>query len=158
MIDKKGRLVVFHGGQLIGIITAADLIRSLPEYPETSLKVDDIMTREVSAVDWDVTVAEVAKIMGKERIGSVVVTRYKKPSGIFTERDLLTTFLATGKSLETKTGNAASFPLITIPSGTSVNRAAITMASKHVRRLPVVKGEKIVGIVTARDLVEAYSK
>ena len=60
--------------------------------------------------------------------------------------------------MNTKVGDVASSPLITIPSGTHVHIAGYTMALKHVRRLPVVKDEKIVGIVTARDLVEAYSK
>jgi CBS domain-containing protein len=42
--------------------------------------------------------------------------------------------------------------------GTSVNEAALTMALKHIRRLPILKDSEIVGIVTARDLVEAYAK
>ncbi|MGE5533848.1 MAG: CBS domain-containing protein [Bacillota bacterium] len=45
-----------------------------------------------------------------------------------------------------------------MPAGTSVHRAAASMALKHIRRLPVVKNDKFVGIITARDLVEAYAK
>jgi CBS domain-containing protein len=71
---------------------------------------------------------------------------------------LLTTFLATGKALFTDVGPACSQPLIVIPAGTSVHRTAATMALKHIRRLPIVKDDKLVGIVTARDLVEAYAK
>jgi CBS domain-containing protein len=41
MIKKKGRLAVFECGKLVGIITASDLIRTLPEAPETEVKVDD---------------------------------------------------------------------------------------------------------------------
>lgn len=155
MISKKGRLAVFEAGKLVGIITASDLIKSLPESPETSLNVDKIMTKEVIMVPSSTTVEEVAEIMGEKRIGSVIVTRRGKPFGIFTERDLLTTFLTRGKSLKTSVGVAASSPLITIPLGTSVNQAALTMALKHIRRLPIFKDNAIVGIVTARDLVEA---
>ena len=158
MIEKKGRLVVFHEGKLVGIITASDLIRTLPEVPETLLKVDDIMTKEVETSEGDTTVGRIAKIMGEKRIGSVIITKNKQPHGIFTERDILTTFLAKEKTLDTMVGNVASSPLIIIPSGTSVHKAAYIMASKHVRRLPVMKDNKIVGIVTARDLVEAYAK
>lgn len=158
MIAKKGRLTVFKEGKLVGVITASDLIRSLPDVPETELTVDDIMTKPVATSEGGATVGEIAKRMGKERIGSVIITQRKKPIGIFTERDLLTTFLAKGKSLNTKVSGVASSPLVTVPSGTHVHRAAYTMASKHIRRLPVVKDDKIVGIVTARDLVEAYSK
>jgi CBS domain-containing protein len=55
-------------------------------------------------------------------------------------------------------GPECSSPLITIPAGTSVHRAAATMAVKHIRRLPIVKDDKLAGIITARDLVEAYAK
>ena len=48
--------------------------------------------------------------------------------------------------------------LITIPTGTSVHQAAYIMATKHVRRLLVMKENNMVGIITARDLVEAYTK
>ena len=116
------------------------------------------MTREVEMSESETPVRDAAKIMGEKRIGSLIVTRNRQPYGIFTERDLLTSFLAKEKSLDTMIGEAASSPLITIPSGTSVHKAADTMASKHVRRLPITKNNKIIGIVTARDLVEAYSK
>ncbi len=98
------------------------------------------------------------KLWVANRIGSVIITREKEPFGIFTERDLLTNFLAKGKALFTDVGPECSQPLIAIPAGTSVHRAAATMALKHIRRLPVVNDEKIVGIITARDLVEAYAK
>jgi CBS domain-containing protein len=45
-----------------------------------------------------------------------------------------------------------------IASGSSIRETALTMASRHISRLPVTEGDEIVGIVTARDLVEAYSE
>ncbi|MDD1679923.1 MAG: CBS domain-containing protein [Methanomicrobiales archaeon] len=158
MIRKKGRLAVFECGDLIGILTASDLIRSMPDAPETSLCVDDFMTKKVVTVSEGTTLARVTDRMGKERIGSVVVTRKEKPIGIFTERDLLTTFLAQKKPLTMKVGEAISTPLITAPVGISLHEAATLMAAEHIRRLPLLKGGEIVGIITARDLVEGYAK
>jgi CBS domain-containing protein len=158
MINKKGRLAVFDTGTLMGIITASDLIKSLPEVPETEIKVDDFMTKDVVIAEETTPVISIARIMGKQRIGSVIITRKGEPFGIFTERDLLTDFLATGRDLYTEVGPACSWPLIAIPSGTSVHRTAAAMALKHIRRLPVVRDDKLVGIITARDLVEAYAK
>jgi CBS domain-containing protein len=103
------------------------------------------------------TIEAVIQIMGEKRIGSVLVTRRRKPIGIFTERDLLTTFITRGKPLDITVGSAASSPLITIPAGSSVHHTALTMTLRHIRRLPVVEKTKIVGIVTARDLVAAYA-
>ena len=158
LTGKKGRLAVFEAGKLVGIITASDLIKSLPEVPETDAKVDDLMTKEVVIADEGTSVLRTAGLMGRQRIGSVIVSRNGDPFGIFTERDLLTAFLAKGKALFSEVGPDCSSPLITIPAGTSVHRAAATMALKHIRRLPIVKDDKIVGIITARDLVEAYAK
>jgi CBS domain-containing protein len=158
MIQKKGRLAVFDGGKLVGVITASDLISSLPEVPETEVKVDDFMTKEIVTADEETTVASITKIMGEKRIGSVIVTSNEEPFGIFTERDLLTTFLVKGKSLLTKVGKEASAPLIKAPAGTSVHKAAAIMVLKKIRRLPITLRDELVGIITARDLVEAYAK
>jgi CBS domain-containing protein len=158
MIAKKSRLAVFDAGTLVGIVTASDLIKSLPDVAETEIKVDEFMTKEVVYADQETSVLNIAKTMGSNRIGSVIITREKEPFGIFTERDLLTNFLAKGKALFADVGPECSQPLIAIPAGTSVHRAAATMALEHIRRLPVIKNEKIVGIITARDLVDAYAK
>jgi CBS domain-containing protein len=158
MIQKKGRLAVFDGGKLVGVVTASDLIISLPDVPETEVKVDDFMTKEVVTADEKTPVASVVKIMGAQRIGSLIVTSKGKPFGIFTERDLLTTFLVKSKPLILEVGKEASSPLITAPAGISVHKAATTMALKKIRRLPIAIKNKLVGIITARDLVEAYAK
>lgn len=104
MISRKSRLAVFDAGTLVGIITASDLIKSLPDVAETEVKVDDLMTKEVVYADEETSVLNIAKIMGSQRIGSVIITREGEPFGIFTERDLLTNFLARGKSLFTEVG------------------------------------------------------
>ena len=158
MMQKKGRLAVFDCGDLVGIVTASDLIKSLPEAPETEVKVDDSMTKQVRSVDEKTSVATVVEIMGKRRIGSVIVTRKGEPYGIFTERDLLSTFLTIGKPLINDLSEEAKSPLITAEVGTSIHQTAVIMTINHIRRLPITKKAKIVGIITARDLVEAYTK
>jgi CBS domain-containing protein len=162
MIEKKiRRLGVHDSGKLVGIITASDLIRSLPEIPETMrvwFEVDYFMSEGVITADEETTVENVAKIMGKKSIGSVVITSQGEPIGIFTERDLLTRFLAKDKSLKIEVGKACSKPLNTAPIGISVHDAAAIMTSKHIRRLPITRDGKLVGMLTARDLVEAYAR
>lgn len=158
MMTRKGRLAVMDKGKLIGIVSASDFIRSLPDVPETVVKVEDYMTSEVVTVDEEKSIAEIAVIMGKERIGSVIVTAEGVLKGIFTERDLLTTFLSEGKDLDVPLKDYATTPLIVAPAWISVYEAAYIMAEKHIRRLPLVEEEELVGIITARDLVEAYAK
>jgi CBS domain-containing protein len=159
MMKKKGRLAVFDREDLVGIITASDLIKSMPWVEETRLMVDEFMTRKVETFDDGVKVSVVARVMGEKRIGSVVVKRQEAPVGIFTERDLLTTLLAKAVALDIPVGEVCSSPLYVIPSGTPVNVTAHVMSSRHIKRLPIVdEDETMIGIITARDLVEAYAK
>jgi CBS domain-containing protein len=158
MINKKGRLGVFVCGRLAGIITASDLIRGMPEAPETSMVVDEFMTREIVTINDDETVLAAARIMGQQRVGSVIVTSGERPLGIFTERDLLSTFLARSRSLDIPIGEACSGLMTSAPAGISIHEAARIMAAKHIRRLPLKNKKQIAGIITARDLVEAYAK
>ena len=162
MIEKKiRRLAVSEHGKVVGIITSADLIRSLPATPETMrawFEVDYFMSKSVITADEETSVEGVAKIMGEKSIGSVIVTSHGEPIGIFTERDLLTKFLAKDQSLKIEVGKACSSPLITAPLGISVHDAAAIMTSKHIKRLPITKKGKLVGFLSARDLVEAYAR
>ncbi len=157
MIKQKGRLVVMEGRHLHGVVTASDLIRSLPEAPETSTLVKDFMTKDVRHASPDEKVIDIAKIMGKERIGSVIVDMADNRWGIFTERDLLTKVIYMGGGLEDPIGSYTSSPLVTTRPDWSVHRSAKLMSEKHVRRLPVLEGCEMKGIITARDLVEAYA-
>jgi CBS domain-containing protein len=158
MINKKGRLAVYICGKLVGIITASDLIRGMPEAPETLMFVDEFMTREIVTVDEEETVRAAAGVMGQQRVGSVIVTSNEKPLGIFTERDLLSKFIARSQSLNIPLGEACSGLMTSSPAGISIHEAARIMAAKHIRRLPIMKKNQIIGIITARDLVEAYAK
>jgi CBS domain-containing protein len=162
MIEKKiRRLAVCDSGMVNGIITASDMIRSLPRAPENMkvwFQADYFMAKQVVTVDEEMLVENVAEVMAEKHIGSVIVTRQRKPIGIFTERDLLTKLLAKDKSLILEVGNACSSPLITTPIGTSVYDIATIMINKHIKRLPITKDQKLVGILSARDLVEAYAR
>ena len=162
MIENRiRRLPVREHGKVVGIITAADLIRCLPESTENLqpwFEVDYFMRKRIITADQETSVEGVAKIMGEESIGSVIITRNEEPIGIFTERDLLTKFLAQDKSLKIAVGKACSSPLITAPLSSSIHDAAAVMTSKHIKRLPIIKDEKLIGILSARDLVEAYAR
>ena len=162
MIEKKiRRLAVGKAGKIIGIVTSSDLIRCLPETPETMqpwFEVDYFMSKGVITADEEMSVENVAKIMGTKSIGSVVITRTGDPIGIFTERDLLTKFLAKDESLKIAVGDVCSSPLISASLGITIHEAAAIMTSKHIKRLPITKDGKLVGMLSARDLVEAYAR
>ena len=155
---KSSRLGVFDGGNLAGIITASDLVKSLPDVAESKVRVDDYMSKAVVLADEEMHINAIADMLGRNRIGSVIIAREGEPYGIFTERDLIANFLAVGRKMFTEVGPECSSPLITIPAGNSVHKAAVLIALKHIRRLPVVADGVVVGMITARDLIGAYAK
>ena len=159
MIRKKGRLVVMKKGAMVGVVTASDLLKGLPETRETEVQPLRYGTEKVETSDKNASVAKVVKLKGIQRIGSVVVTSEGKPMGIFTERDLLTTMIAKGKPLSTPVGDVASTPLMVTDANVNVYEAANIMTHNRIKRLPLVdENDELRGIITARDLVEAFSK
>lgn len=121
-------------------------------------KVKEIMVSPVVTVDAETTIYDASIIMGERKIGSVVVTRDSKPIGIFTERDLLTKVIANGLDMKNiKVAIPMSSPLITIDEETSVKDAIILMAGRKIMRLPVVREEKLVGMITGTEIFNFLS-
>lgn len=91
--------------------------------------------------------------MVKHEIGSILVTEKDKPMGIITERDIVKRLGSKGGAgLGEKTGKVASRPLVTAKPTTEIWEAFRMMLANKIRRLPVIKGGRLVGIVTERDL------
>ncbi len=158
MISNKSRLVVMKKGTLVGIVTASDLIKGVPETFEIYAQPLRYGSKRVETADKSVSVAKIVKIMGEQRIGSVVITSDGKPMGIFTERDLLTMLMSRGKPLSTPVGEVTSMPLMVTDVDVNVFEAANIMTHYRIKRLPLVdENDELKGIITARDLVEAYS-
>lgn len=157
MVEKKKRLLVFEGDKMVGIVTASDLVRGIAEAAVDS-GVEGVMSKKVFCLNDDATALDAAQMMASKRIGSVVVTRGDEPYGIFAERDLMTKVAARSLPFTTELRFLLSTPLITAPINVSVSEAARIMVDKRIKRLPLIQGDDIVGIVTARDLVEAFAK
>jgi CBS domain-containing protein len=156
MIETKNRLVVFEDGSIEGIITATDIVREIAK-SRKNFDVCKFVTRKVDTVHSNMDVSLVIDEMDERRIGSVVVGRNNELLGIFTERDLLRKVLATKISLETPVGQLATKPLISAGSDITGREAALIMNDRKIKRLPLVDSGRLMGILTARDLVEAFA-
>jgi len=101
-------------------------------------------------------VSDVAKSMSKQNIGAVIVARDFEPLGIITERDIIEKVVLANKDLhEVVAQEIMTAPIITIDSDRTIEDALEIMHKNHVRRLVVVKGENMVGLVTERRLLLA---
>lgn len=157
MLEKKKRLLVFEDDRLIGVVTATDLVRGIAEYNLT-VGVEKVMSKKLFCLDEEATALDAAQMMATKRIGSVLVTRGDEPYGIFAERDLITKVAARNIPFTTELRFLLSAPLISAPASITLSEAAKIMVERGVKRLPLVQGDDFIGIVTARDLVEAYAR
>jgi CBS domain-containing protein len=119
--------------------------------PERAV-LSDIMTNYVITVDITERVEEALRLMVKYDIGSVVVVDQEKPVGIITERDITRASLRGDSMLKLPVRSLMSRPLQTIAPDYEIWRAFEVMLKLGVRRLPVLDNEKLVGIVTEKDL------
>jgi CBS domain-containing protein len=166
MIRRKTRLLVFRkhkavkgrrADHLIGIITASDLARAFLE-TDRNPQLESAMTNKIVTIHPNNTILNAAKLMFKKRIGSVIVSADEHPFGIFTERDLLNKVIGQGVDIEEMVGQYCSVPVITTKIGVGANEAGRLMFAHKIKRLPLLKEDRVVAMVTARDLVEAFQR
>ena len=121
-------------------------------------KVKDVMTQKVLTIESTKTVMEAAALMTQNDVANLIVMENNTPIGIVTERDFVRRVLATEKSPKTKISEIMSTPLRVIDPDASLKEAARRMVRKRIRRLPVIKDNKLVGIITATDFARHLSK
>ena len=120
--------------------------------------VADIMVKEVLTVEKNDTIEEAVMKMNMKKVGAIIVTDLGVPVGIFTERDILRNVVL--QSLQVKHDKVVSVftpRLVTIDSTANVKEAAKRMIEGGFRHTPVSKDGKIVGMVSARDVLIALA-
>src|SRR5208283_4612739 len=120
--------------------------------------VKDIMTKNVVSVCVENSVFEAAELMSSKQVSCLVIMDGEMPIGIVTERDIVRRVVAKKMPLETKVSEIMSKSLITIDADASLKEAARLMSSNKIRKLPVLKQNKLVGIVVAADFVRNLGK
>jgi CBS domain-containing protein len=126
---------------------------------ETDLSVSDVMSRKLITADISESVDRLGRVMEDANVGCIIITKDTHPVGIVTERDLVVK-LVSRNLLPSKVsaGEVMSSPLITIPPDKSVELASREMARRRIRRLPVVQGKKLIGLLTDTDLLSVSSE
>lgn len=143
------------------------------------MKVKDVMTRDVLTIGPEASVRDVAAVLVEHGIsGLPVCDEQRRVMGVISEGDILfkehkpterrrrplfwlvdgTTPKSILKARARTAGEAMTAPAVTIAPFRSVEEAARVMVDEGVNRLPVVRGDELVGIVTRADLVRAFSR
>ena len=115
------------------------------------------MTKSVISVDIGLNVNEAAEMMEDTKVGAIIVMENNSPVGIITDRDFATKIVAHAYPITTPVKQIMSSPLITIGPDESVWSISGLMNSRNIRKIPVVDDDKVVGIVTATDLVKQFA-
>ena len=121
--------------------------------------VKEAMTKKVIVINPDTTIKDAAKIMSQYRVGSIVVLEDEKLVGIITELDIIWKVVA--GELDPKTTlvrDVMSKNVVTINADQTLEDATDVMVENKIKKLPVIEGNKIIGIITATDIISIQPK
>ncbi|MBN2146815.1 MAG: CBS domain-containing protein [Anaerolineales bacterium] len=110
----------------------------------------------VWSVKPDTVVFEALKLMADKDVGALVVMEENKLVGLISERDYARKVILHGKcSKDTPVSNIMTYNLITTTPEQTIEQGLELMSKKHVRHLPVIENDELIGIVSIGDLVVA---
>ena len=116
----------------------------------------EIMTENPEFVDGSATVAEAARKLADLDVGALPVCEGEKLRGMITDRDIAVKVVAEGKNpQDVKVIDLTQGEAITIGADDPIEEALRTMSQYQVRRLPVIDGTKLVGILSQADIARA---
>ncbi|KPI20553.1 putative signal transduction protein with CBS domain containing protein [Actinobacteria bacterium OV450] len=117
----------------------------------------EIMTPDATCVGAQETVLEAAKKMAAHGVGALPICgEDNKLKGLLTDRDIVVKVLAAGKDPEqVKAGDLAQGEAVTIGADDEAGEILRTMTEHKVRRLPVIDGHTLVGIVAQADVARS---
>jgi len=111
-------------------------------------------TADLWSIAPEATVFEAIKLMAEKNIGSLLVLSGGKLAGVFTERDYSRKIALQGKSSkDTRVREIISSQIVSVTPNHSIEDCMKLMTEHRVRHLPVLDGEKVVGLVSIGDLV-----
>ena len=111
---------------------------------------------QVWSIPPDATVYDALRLLAEREIGALLVIQGEALVGILSERDYARKVILMGKSsMKTAVREIMTERVVVIEPHFSVEQAMALMTEKHLRHLPVLEGEKVVGLVSIGDLVKA---
>ena len=120
------------------------------------MKVEKLMVRDVVTVQMDVSVYDAVKHMNKSRIGCLVAMYNDEIRGILTERDLLEKVLGKCRDpKEVKVSETMSSQVIVGKPDMDLLEATKLMFDNKVKKLPIVEGNRLLGVITLTDIARA---
>ncbi len=118
----------------------------------------DFMTPMIITADTDTLVKDAAKLMAAEDIGSLIVTKSDVLVGIVTRREVIGAHLHSEESYQTLTvEDIMTTPVVTIGPDADLGQVVGLMNQTGKRRIPVIEGNDIIGLITATDIIRVLA-
>ena len=118
--------------------------------------IQDKIEQTIFTISPEATVLEAFSLMAEKGIGALVVTEQEKVVGILSERDYMRKVtLMERRSKETTVSEIMTAKVLTVTKSTSVEDCLGLMTDRHLRHLPVVENDKLIGLISIGDLVKA---
>src|SRR5215216_4230389 len=118
-------------------------------------EVREVMSRDLLTVVPDGTLGEAAEKMAGRNVGAALVMGAGRLVGILSERDLLVAVAGSVQTSEARVREWMTENPVTVPEATPIGKAASIMVTHNFRHLPIVDGERTIGIVSLRDVVRS---
>lgn len=123
-----------------------------------SLRVQDIMIRNVVTVGAKATVSEAIKLMVEHEIGCLVIVQNGDAIGIITERDVLKRVVLEAKNPKAaRVSQIMTAPLVAGNPQMNIQEAVGLMTKERIKKLPVTEDGRLVGMITLTDLVRSIA-
>jgi len=122
---------------------------------KTGYKVCDAMTNNPVKVSPDTSIKDCARIMADKKVSSLIIQQDEKLLGIIKERDIVRSIVLENKDAETELVNEFMVTnVVTITPEVDIYEALLVMRDEDVRMLPVVNENKIIGLLTVKDILK----
>lgn len=116
------------------------------------LWIKENMNSSVLSLNSTVPASDAAKLLEDSKTSAIVVIENQIPVGIVTNKDLMIKIIAHSYPLDTPLRRIMATPLISISPDTDIKEALELMASKKIRKLPVIDKEDVVGMIVASEI------
>jgi CBS domain-containing protein len=116
------------------------------------MKIRDVMTPNPRTVSLNDTVQRAAQVMKAEDVGAVPVVESGRVLAVVTDRDIVVRVVAEGGASTGPVRDVASTDVVTVSPDMSTKEAEALMSEQQIRRLMVVEGDRLVGVVSLGDL------
>lgn len=115
------------------------------------IRIKDIMTKDVITISQNIGITEAAKLMASKAVSSLVVVEKNKPVAVVSENDIIIGIISKKASVRDVMGR----DFIAISPQTKFSEITRYLSGKKIKRFPVVEDEKLIGLVTETDMIEA---